>query len=121
MRDTHVTEKNNKDTHATEHMNNPVNNPGVNVKREMFASLHDIKEPGIYVDTRSPRFFRATAEGTTPGAKPAIRVSEDGIASGASLTNHGPDFTVAKVSSDPILSKSQVQQICTESNLPVPV
>ncbi|MCI0331154.1 MAG: hypothetical protein L0196_09480 [candidate division Zixibacteria bacterium] len=92
------------------------------VKRETFASLNDIKEPGIYVDTRSPRFFRASAEGTTvAGTSPKIRVNEDGLAMGASITNNGSDFTVAKVSTDPMLAKSQVQQLCKDLSLPLPV
>ena len=105
-----------KDTKGTETLETPV------VKRETFASLNDIKEPGIYVDTRSPRFFRATVEGTTvAGTSPKIRVNEDGLAMGASITNQGSDFTVAKVSSDPMLAKAQVQQLCKDCNLPLPV
>lgn len=105
-----------KDTKGTETLETPV------VKRETFASLNDIKEPGIYVDTRSPRFFRATVEGTTvAGTNPKIRVNEDGLAMGASITNNGSDFTVAKVSSDPMLAKAQVQQLCKDLSLPLPV
>ena len=103
-------------TKGTETMENPV------VNRETFASLNDIKEPGIYVDTRSPRFFRATVEGiTVAGTSPKIRVNEDGLVSGASIAKNGSEFTLAKVSSDPMLTKVQVQQLSKDLNLPLPV
>ncbi len=88
-----------RDTKSTQHLNNPVD------KRVTFISWNDISEPGLYVDTQYPRFFRVTEEGITPGASPNI---------------HGSEFTVARISSDPLLLKARVQQICADSNLPVP-
>ncbi len=73
--------------------------------RVAFLAWNEIDEPGVYVDTQYPRFFRVTKEGIIPGASPSI---------------HGSDFTVARISSDPMLLKARIQLICANNNLPVP-
>ncbi len=70
-----------------------------------FVNWNEINEPGIYVDTQYPRYFRVTQEGIIPGASPAI---------------HGCEFVVARISHDPMLVKARIQWLCAENNLPVP-
>lgn len=88
------------------HSNKPTK--GVNEtsgQKVTFLDWNEISEPGLYVDTQYPRFFRVTKEGIIPGASPTI---------------HGSDFTVARISSDPMLLKARIQLICANNNLPVP-
>lgn len=69
------------------------------------CNFNDICEPGVYVDTEFPRFFRVTSESLVPNGSPVI---------------HGANFTVARISSDPMTVKARIQQICADNNLPVP-
>ena len=87
------------DTKVAEVMATPID------RRVTFASLNEIKDPGVYVDTQFPRYFR---------------VSEKGVTLAAGAEGHGSEFTVARVSADPKLSKSQVQKLCTDNKLPSP-
>jgi hypothetical protein len=70
-----------------------------------FVAWNEINEPGIYVDMEYPRFYRVTQESLIPGSSPSI---------------HGSEFTVARVSTDPMLNKQRIQIICADNNLPVP-
>lgn len=87
------------DSKVTETMTPPID------RRVTFASLNEVKEPGVYVDTQFPRYFRVTEKGVTLAAGPEGR---------------GSEFTVARVSTDPKLSIAQVQKLCTDNKLPVP-
>jgi len=78
---------------------------GFTTKGITFCNWNDISEPGVYVDTEYPRCFRVTSDALVPNGSPTI---------------HGTSFTVAKISSDPMLVKSRIQHICAENNLPVP-
>lgn len=66
---------------------------------------NDIATAGLYVHTEYPLFFRVTEQSLIPGGSPSI---------------HSSDFTVAKLSDDPMLAKSRIQYLCANNNLPVP-
>jgi hypothetical protein len=70
-----------------------------------FGPWNEISHPGIYVDTRCPRYFRVPAEGLHAKSRPLIQASE---------------FTVARISSNPMLSKGRIQSLCANYGLPVP-
>ena len=70
-----------------------------------FMTWNEITRPGVYVDMQYPRFFRVLPENLSTGASPAIHASE---------------FTVARISSDPLLNKKVVQLLCADNNLPIP-
>ncbi len=70
-----------------------------------YCNWNDISEPGCYVDTEFPRFFRVTNDCVVPNGSPCI---------------HSSNFAVAKISSDAMLPKVRIQHLCADNNLPVP-
>lgn len=48
----------------------------VSSHRVTYLDWNEVNEPGVYVDTQYPRFFRVTKEGIIPGASPAIHGSD---------------------------------------------
>ncbi len=70
-----------------------------------YCNWNDVCEPGCYVDTEFPRFFRVTSDCVVPNGSPCI---------------HGCNFTVAKISGDPMVPKARIQHLCADNNLPVP-
>ncbi|MCI0330705.1 MAG: hypothetical protein L0196_07110 [candidate division Zixibacteria bacterium] len=78
---------------------------GTSTRGISFCNWNDVCEPGVYVDTEYPRYFRVTGDSLVPNGSPTI---------------HASGFTVAKISSDPMLVKSRIQHTCAENNLPVP-
>ena len=71
----------------------------------ILCNWNDICEPGVYVDTEYPRFFRVTEEAIIPDGSPMI---------------HGSEFIVAKISPDPALEQTKIQDFCDDHNLPIP-
>ncbi len=80
--------------------NKPTSSP-----RLQFMSWNEITEPGVYVDLMYPRFFRILRENISKNSSPSIPASE---------------FTVARISTDPLLNKKSVQFLCADNNLPIP-
>lgn len=71
----------------------------------IICNWNDIHEPGLYVDTEYPRFFRVTEAAIVPNGSPLI---------------HGSEFIVARISPNASLELSKIQDICDDHNLPIP-
>jgi hypothetical protein len=70
-----------------------------------YVPWNQVAQPGVYVDIEFPRYFRIPAKGVRANSSPVIPAS---------------DFTVAKISPDPMLSKQRIQMLCVDYGLPVP-
>ncbi|HEU4437160.1 MAG TPA: hypothetical protein VFR89_06815 [candidate division Zixibacteria bacterium] len=71
----------------------------------ILCNWNDIHEPGVYVDTEYPRYFRVSPDAIIPDGSPVI---------------HGSEFIVARISPDVSLELSKIQDLCDDHNLPIP-
>lgn len=92
---------------------------------------NNLREPGVYVDVRQPRFFRVTPpgtvlEGNSVLAEAAIILAkiykevQVHFSSYYSSVIRDSEPVLAKISCDPSLNKRRIQEICANTNLPVP-
>ena len=92
---------------------------------------NNLREPGVYVDVRQPRYFRVREPGKVledyPAFEEAVSILkkiykevEVHFSSYYSSVIRDSEPVLAKISCNPSLNKKRIQEICANTNLPVP-
>ena len=85
-------------------MNNPSTTTNTTTTGNVTVmNWNDVTEPGVYVDTEYPRYYRVTNDCLTSNGNPGIQCN---------------DFTVAKISTNPTIPAGEIKTFCTTNNLP---